>query len=97
MKGKLVIYKKHTDELSNTVKIKVWQIQPTKDKPFGFKYSLVHIVNGKRVLGYDNAEGKKDHKHINDREIKYEFLSIRQLIEDFFSDMEKIKRGLYEG
>jgi len=48
-------------------------------------------------LGYDNAEGKKDHKHINGRETKYEFLGIRQLIEDFFSDIEKIKRGLYEG
>jgi len=45
-------------------------------------------------LGYDNAEGKKDHKHIHGREIKYKFLSIRQLIEDFFSDMEEIRRRL---
>lgn len=92
MKAKLIIYKKHTDELSNTVEIKIWQIQPTKDKPFGFKYSLVYIVSGERILGYDNAEGKRDHKHIYGKEIEYRFVSIRQLIEDFFSDIEEIKK-----
>ncbi len=84
MKAKLIIHKKHTDELSNTVEIKIWQIQPTKDKPFGLKYSFVYIVSGERILGYDNAEGKRDHKHIYGNEIEYRFLNIGQLIEDFF-------------
>jgi len=50
MKGKLVIHKKHTYELGNTVEIKVWQIRPTEDKPFGFKYSLVYIAFRFQVL-----------------------------------------------
>ena len=35
-------------------------------KPFGIKYSVVYIKDGKRVLGYDNAEGKGDHKHYSE-------------------------------
>jgi len=30
------------------------------------KYRLVYIVNGVRVVGYDNERGKGDHKHIRD-------------------------------
>ena len=33
------------------------------DKPHGVKYSIVYIKGGKRLAGYDNAEGKGDHRH----------------------------------
>ena len=31
------------------------------DKPHGYRYSLAYIVDGERVIGYDNGEGKGDH------------------------------------
>jgi hypothetical protein len=71
----------------------MWQVTPSADKPHGFKYSLVYIVNGQRVIGYDNAEGKGDHRHYGDKEISYEFKGLKTLIRDFERDMEKYKKG----
>ncbi|WP_461833403.1 toxin-antitoxin system TumE family protein [Desulfothermus sp.] len=45
------------------VEIKIWKVKKTQDKPQGLKYSLVYIEKGKRIIGYDNAEGKGDHRH----------------------------------
>jgi len=61
MKAELVRHEKITDELGNTIEIKVWKVPVSKDKPHGFKYSLVYIVDDKRIIGYDNAKGKGDH------------------------------------
>jgi len=56
MKAALIRHDKVTDELGNTVEIKLWKIPPTPDKPQGYKYSLAYIVAGERVIGYDNSE-----------------------------------------
>lgn len=51
MKAKLIRYEKVTDELGNTIEIKAWRLpEPTKDKPHGYKYSLVYIVEDSRAL-----------------------------------------------
>jgi len=55
------------------VEIKLWQVPPTTDKPHGFKYSLVYIVAGERVIGYDNGERRGDHRHYGEREEAYAF------------------------
>ncbi len=44
-------------------------------------------------MGYDNAEGKGDHRHYKNKEYFYHFKYVDTLIEDFYSDIEKIKRG----
>lgn len=94
MKAELIEHSKVIDELGNIIEITLWKLpEPTKDKPYGYKYSLVYIVNGKRVIGYDNAEGKGDHKHIRDIERQYKFTDIWKLIDDFYKDIEKFKRG----
>lgn len=72
----------------------MWQLpEPTEDKPHGYKYSLVYIVNGKRVIGYDNAEYKGDHRHIKDMVEPYRFLSLKKTAADFYEDIERYKRG----
>ncbi len=72
----------------------MWEMAaPTPEKPNGYKYSLVYIVNGIRVIGYDNAEGKGDHRHYLRTERPYRFISLRQLVTDFYDDIEKFKRG----
>ncbi|OGW28634.1 MAG: hypothetical protein A2X59_03525 [Nitrospirae bacterium GWC2_42_7] len=94
MKAELIEYSKVIDELGNTVEINLWKLpEPTEDKPHGYKYSLVYIVGDKRVIGYDNAERKGDHRHIRGTVKPYKFINVWKLIQDFYRDMEKFKRG----
>ncbi|MDA8215966.1 MAG: DUF6516 family protein [Nitrospiraceae bacterium] len=94
MKAHLIRHEKVIDELDNTIEIKMWAIpDPTPDRPHGYKYSLVYIVEDERVIGYDNAEGKGDHRHIKGETEPYKFISLRKLAHDFYNDIEKFKRG----
>ena len=96
IKATLIRHDKITDEHGNTVEIRMWSVPKTEDKPYGFKYSLVYIINGERVVGYDNAESKGDHRHDKEREAPYLFVSLEKLAEDFFRDVEEIKKAIYE-
>ena len=72
--------------------------------PHGIKYSLtLHDPNNTRILGYDNAHGIKpkkkkygakrlvwDHRHERKIVEPYEFEDAVQLLEDFWTDVEKI-------
>lgn len=94
MKASLIRHVKGVDELGNIIEVKMWEIvAPTTDKPYAYKYSLVYIVNGLRVIGYDNAEGRGDHRHYWETERPYRFKSLSQLVADFYEDIEKFKRG----
>lgn len=94
MKARLVRHVKAVDELGNILEVKMWQLpKPSEDKPHAYKYSLVYIVNDERVIGYDNAEGKSDHRHYGKKESSYCFRSLAQLAQDFYRDVEKYKRG----
>jgi len=63
MKAHLILYEKGFDELGNIIEVKMWQLPtPTEDKPHGYKYSLVYIVDDIRAIGYDNAEEKGNHR-----------------------------------
>jgi Family of unknown function (DUF6516) len=85
----------HTKEIKGeeVVEIKIWQVPKSDDKPFGIKYSIVYIKDGKRVLGYDNAEGKGDHKHFRANETPYKFSSIWNLLRDFKKELKQIRGG----
>jgi len=94
MRASLVRRIKVIDELENTIEIKMWQLpKATKDKPHGYKYSLVYVVGGKRIIGYDNAERKGDHRHIRETTEPYRFTSLKKLASDFYRDIERFKRG----
>lgn len=71
----------------------VWRVPQTVPPcVHDFKYRLVYIVNGTRVIGYDNERGKGDHVHFSDEETAYAFISVDQLIEDFIVEVERWKR-----
>jgi len=93
MKAELIIHNKAIDEYGNTVEIKLWAVEKSSDKPYGYKYSLVYIEDAKRVIGYDNAEQKGDHRHFGDATAPYAFTSINQLIRDFYGDIASYNRG----
>jgi hypothetical protein len=75
------------------VDIVVWRLpEPVPPTVHGFKYRLVYIVDGKRVLGYDNERGKGDHRHVAGREEPIAFLSIEALLARFISEVEAMRR-----
>ena len=93
MKAELIIHNKGIDEHGNTVEIKLWAVEKSSDKPYGYKYSLVYIEDAKRVIGYDNAEQKGDHRHFGDTTAPYAFTGVNQLIRDFYGDIASYNRG----
>ncbi|WP_159077585.1 toxin-antitoxin system TumE family protein [Polynucleobacter rarus] len=44
-----------------------------------------------RIVGYDNERGKSDHKHINEVEVPYKFVTVEKLVADFLADIDRIK------
>ena len=61
--------------------------------PHGLKYLVVYIVNGVRVIGYDNEPGKCDHRHFAGVEKPYAFISMAQLVKDFNADATRYLEG----
>ena len=82
---------KITDELGNTVEIKIWQVPISEKMPHGLKYSLVYIVKNRRVIGYDNYRQKGDHRHYLGVEQPYIFQSLSKLARDFNEDINRYK------
>ncbi len=75
------------DPGDRTVEIRVWAVPKAKDKPHGYKYSLVYIKGGARIVGYDNAEGRGDHRHYGGKEEPYQFTDLDTLMQDFYDDV----------
>ena len=67
----------------------VWRVpEPVPPSDHAFKYRLVFVRAGKRVVGYDNERGKGDHKHVGGRETTYRFVDVDTLLADFLRDVE---------
>jgi len=96
MTAELVLHEKITDELGNTIEMKIWRVPASSHAPHGLKYSLVYIVSGERVIGYDNAERRGDHRHFRDVESQYVSRSVRQLVRDFQADVARYKERSHE-
>ena len=67
----------------------VWRVpEPVPPTYHGYMYLAAYIVNGERVIGFDNERGKGDHCHIDGREIPYTFRGVEALVEDFIAAVE---------
>lgn len=87
MKAKL-LQKIKQAHASGTVEIAIWQVpEPVPPCTHGFKYRVVYIVDGVRVVGYDNERGKGDHSHNDNIESPYQFIGIAALLRDFWRDV----------
>jgi hypothetical protein len=84
-----IAYKEKWQVDDNIVEIKIWEVPVSQDKPHGYKYSLVYIKGNKRIVGYDNAESKGDHRHYGEREEPYIFKGIDKLFKDFYKDLRR--------
>ena len=93
----IIFEHKYIDQNGDIIEIKILKVPKTTDNLDGVSYSLVYIKEGKLILGYDNFEGHRingncNHKHINNRLERYEFIDEWKLIDDFMKDVEKIKK-----
>ncbi len=88
-----VIY--HTKKVFNNyiTEIKITKVPKSDKFPEGIRYALVLIRNGKRILGYDNEASKGHHKHIYEKEFKYEFTNIYDLIKKFRKEVGEMENG----
>lgn len=86
------LLKHHRQRLPNggLVEMKIWKL-PCPVPPCGhaFKYRLAYVLDGKRIVGFDNERGKGDHQHLDGKERAYHFISIDQLLDDFLSEVER--------
>lgn len=85
-------------------KIEARPVATSKQIPHGIKYSLtLHNRSNQRILGYDNAHAIKpkrkkygakrevwDHRHERKIVEPYEFESAAQLLEDFWTDVDRM-------
>ncbi len=93
MSADLLFHRKNVEMNGDIVEMKIWKVPHSKDKPHGLKYSLVCVREGKRLVGYDNAEGRGDHKHYGAREYRYSFTDVGTLIQDFLDDVKRARTG----
>ncbi len=71
------------------IEIVVWAVPtPVPPSDHGFKYRLVFVRDGVRIVGYDNERGKGDHRHVGATEKPYKFVSVPALLADFMRDVE---------
>ena len=54
MKARLLAHRKERNADGHITELKAWIVPVTEHTPHGLKYSVVYIVNGVRVIGYDN-------------------------------------------
>jgi hypothetical protein len=94
MSARLIIRRRTYFEDGNFAEMVVWHVpQPVPPAGHSFKYSLAHIVNGVRVLGYDNERGKGDHRHVGGVEEPITLTSLQNLIRRFQAEVATIRSG----
>ena len=62
------------------LEIVIWKVpKPVPPTEHGYKYRAVYVVDGVRIVGFDNERGKGDHCHMDGKELPYTFTSVDQL------------------
>lgn len=68
----------------------LWELSESlSGSSHAYKYRLAFVVEGVCVLRYDNEAGKGDHKHVDGQEVNYRFISVDELVADFFEDVKR--------
>ena len=85
-----LIHREKRSYAGGIIEIVVWQVpKPVPPSEHPFKYRLVFVRGGKRVVGYDNERGKGDHRHLGKSEMAYRFVDEAQLLDDFWQDVKE--------
>ncbi|MEZ0252040.1 MAG: DUF6516 family protein [Methylobacteriaceae bacterium] len=93
MRAALVIRRRVIFGDRDFAELVVWRVpEPVPPSAHRFKYRLVYIVDGVRVIGFDNERGKGDHRHDGGEETPYHFLGVDRLLDDFVAAVESWRR-----
>ena len=91
-KARLLFRWRFDYEDGEIVEVKAWEVPLSAVRPEGLKYSMVYIdANGRRILGYDNAEGKGHHRHMGDDEAPFKFESLEALMLQFLDEVSRLR------
>ena len=83
-----LLYREKRTYAGGIVEMVVWCVpEPVPPSGHPFKYRLVFVRDGKRLVGYDNERGKGDHRHLGATELPYLFVDETRLLEDFWRDV----------
>ena len=89
MTAQLITAIKNINPDGSILEIVIWKVpKPVPPTEHGYKYRAVYVVDGVRIVGFDNERGKGDHCHIDGKEIPYAFKGVDQLLEDFIAAVE---------
>jgi hypothetical protein len=90
MNAELILHERREQTDDSIIEMVIWRLdQPIKPCTHPFKYRLVFVKNGRRLIGFDNERGKGDHQHRRALEFPYHFVSIDSLIDDFIREIER--------
>lgn len=90
MKARLITRRKEVLSETEMVEMVIWEVpKPVDPSEHLIKYRLVYIVDGERVVGYDNERGKGDHCHLDGVEHPYAFTTIEALVDEFLAQVAK--------
>jgi hypothetical protein len=93
MKARLITRTKNITTDGAILEVVIWRVpKPVSPSEHDYKYSAVFIVNGIRIVGFDNELGKGDHCHLDGIEVPYVFNTVEQLIEDFIAAVDARRR-----
>lgn len=88
----MLYYRRMDYEDGAIVEIVLWRVPaPVSPSTHDLKYSLYYGRPGLREVGYDNERGKGDHRHFQGTETAYKFVSVEQLIADFWLDVRRLR------
>jgi len=88
-----LLYREKRTYAGGIIEIVVWRVPaPVPPSEHPFKYRLVFVQDGERMVGYDNERGKGDHRHVGKTEMPYNFVDETQLLEDFWLDVKEVTK-----
>ena len=91
MKARKLINSKQVFDDGLIIEVVVWDVyKPIEGSAHSFKYNFQCCYPGITLIRYDNERGKGDHKHLSEKETKIDFVSIEQLLRDFYQDVFEI-------
>ena len=90
MKAKQLVRQRVEISASRFAELVIWQLpEPLAGSVHRYKYRPAYVVAGECVIRYDNEAGKGDHRYLEVKEVDYQFKSPRQLMADFFNDIQR--------
>jgi hypothetical protein len=89
MAAQIITSIKNVNPDGSILEVVIWKVpKPVPPTEHGYKYRAVYVVDGVRIVGFDNERGKGDHCHIDGKELPYAFTGVDQLLEDFIAAVE---------